>query len=46
VAWTSSQKSLSARVNNKKQKENMKKLQLAILAVGLTGAMSVGAAIT
>jgi hypothetical protein len=46
VAWTSSQKSLSARVNNKKQKENMKKLQLAILAVGLAGVMSASASIT
>jgi hypothetical protein len=42
VAWTSSQKSLPARVR-KKQKENMKKLQLAIMAAALAAAMSASA---
>ena len=43
VAWTSSQKSLSARV--KKEKMKIRKLQIAILAVGLAGAMSASATI-
>ena len=44
MAWTSSHKSLSAM--GQKQKENMKKLQIAIMAVGLAGAMSASASIT
>jgi hypothetical protein len=46
VTWTSSQKSLSARV--KKQKENnmkISKLQIAIIAAALAGAMSVKATV-
>ncbi|MGD0351650.1 MAG: hypothetical protein ABSB84_15250 [Verrucomicrobiota bacterium] len=42
VTWTSSQKSLSTMVNNRKI--NMKKLQIAILATALAGAMSASAA--
>ena len=44
MAWTSSQKSLSARVNNRKI--NMKKLQLAIMAAALAGASSASASLT
>src|ERR1035441_2339073 len=44
VAWTSSQMSLSTRVN--KGKINMRKIQLTILAAALAGTMSASAAIT
>jgi hypothetical protein len=44
MAWKSSQESLSAMVNNRKI--NMRKLQVAILAASLVGAMSVSASMT
>jgi hypothetical protein len=45
VAWTSSHKSLSARINNKKPKEDMRKLHMAIMAASLAAAMSASATI-
>jgi hypothetical protein len=43
AAWTSSQKSLSARVRNKKQRENMKKTLLLAAALMLGAALNASA---
>jgi hypothetical protein len=45
VAWTSSHKSLSARVKNKKKNMRIRTLKIAIMGAALAGAMSASASV-